>query len=120
MTEWLKQEKYVLERIPDDNPDSKTRVFPTSGGILKSMDCYSSEYSYLHVDGQENCIKAIQEVIEGKLTKCFIEMSACAGSCVGGPGMDKDHRSVVQNTITVDHYAGHKDFRVASRQSKRS
>jgi len=112
LTEWLEQEKVTFENLPDDTTESKTRIFPTSGGILKSMDCDSSEYSYLHVDGLENCINAIKEVIDGKLTKCFIEMSACAGSCVGGPAMDKKRRSVIQNTVAVAHYAGKDDFRV--------
>jgi uncharacterized Fe-S cluster-containing protein len=112
LTGWLEKEGIVFEDIPDTNNESKARLFPTTGGILRTMDCSSEEYSYIHVDGRENCIAAIKEVIDGKLTKCFIEMSACPGSCIGGPAMDKNHRSLVKNSVVVDHYAGKADFAV--------
>ena len=112
LTDWLEKEEIVFEDIPDINNESKARLFPTSGGILRTMDCSSEEYSYIHVDGLENCINAIKEVINGNLSKCFIEMSACAGSCIGGPAMDKNHRSLVKNNVVVDHYAGKEDFAV--------
>ena len=112
LTDWLVKEGIVFEDIPDTNNESKARLFPTTGGILRTMDCSSEEYSYIHVDGRENCIEAIKEVIDGKLTKCFIEMSACPGSCIGGPAMDKNHRSLVKNSVAVDHYAGKADFAV--------
>ena len=44
--------------------------------------------------------------------RCFIEMSACAGSCVGGPVMEKYHRSPVRDYAAVSRYAGKEDFTV--------
>jgi len=112
LTEWLETAGITFEIIPDDNRESKARLFPTSGGILNTMVCDSPDYSYIAVDGMDNCINAIEDVINGNLSKCFIEMSACAGSCVGGPAMDKQHRSLVRNTVEVRHYAGQEDFSV--------
>ena len=48
----------------------------------------------------------------GKLHRCFIEMSACVGSCVGGPVMEKFHRSPVQDYKSVSDFAGREDFAV--------
>ena len=71
-------------------------------------------YSYLALDGMDNCIAAIKDIIDGKVHKCFIEMSACVGSCVGGPVMEKYHlASAVQDYIAVSDYAGSKDFVVS-------
>jgi len=91
---------------------SKTRLFPTTGGILKTMACANPEYSYLAIDGTENCIQALKDIESGKIHKCFIEMSACIGSCIGGPVMEKFHRSPVMDFMAVDKYAGSEDFEV--------
>lgn len=112
LTEWLREQSIPLEDIPapEQSGQSRARLFPTSGGILNTMDCDSEQYSYLSVDGIDNCIAAIKDIIEGKIDNCFIEMSACAGSCVGGPAMDRDKRAIVRDTVKVKRYAGKQDF----------
>ena len=70
------------------------------------------EYAYIAVDGVENCIAALKDIEEGRIHNCFIEMSSCAGSCVGGPVMEKSHRSSVKDSISVANYAGKEDFDV--------
>ncbi|MEE0899173.1 MAG: (Fe-S)-binding protein, partial [Acutalibacteraceae bacterium] len=69
-------------------------------------------YTYLAIDGVENCIAALRDIENGKIHKCFIEMSACAGSCIGGPVMEKYHRSPVKDYMAVANFAGDKDFAV--------
>ena len=45
-------------------------------------------------------------------------MSACAGSCVGGPVMEKYHsRSPISDYVAVSEYAGKKDFNVGQPDS---
>ena len=34
-------------------------------------------YSYIALDGVDNCIAALKDIESGKIHKCFIEMSAC-------------------------------------------
>ncbi|MPM45716.1 Electron transport complex subunit RsxB [bioreactor metagenome] len=111
LTKWFAQEHITLEKekISSDGI-GRARFFPTAGGILKSMTCDSPDYTYLEIDGQENCIRALNDIIDGKITNCFIEMSACSGSCIGGPAMDKEHRNLVSEYITASSYAGQKDF----------
>ena len=68
-------------------------------------------YTYLALDGVDNCIAALKDIINGNIHKCFIEMSACVGSCVGGPVMEKYHHTeTVRDYITIANFAGDKDF----------
>ena len=110
LSDWLKQEGVSIEQGEDHLEESRARLFPTSGGILRTMNCDSDEYTYLVVDGIDNCIAALDDIKEGRLKKCFIEMSICAGSCVGGPAMERERRRPVTDTIAVNRYAGKKDF----------
>lgn len=114
LTQWLSDERITAENVPDDdNEGGKARLFPTGGGILRSMDCNNREYSYLHIDGVDNCVSALKDICEGKLHKCFIEMSACYGSCVSGPVIERSRNTVIRSTIAVNSYAKDKDFDVA-------
>ena len=114
LTEWFKAENIELEKEMDNDICSRARFFPTTGGILKTMAQDIPGYTYLALDGVENCIAALKDIIDGKIHKCFIEMSACVGSCVGGPVMEKyHHSSSVKDFIAVSGYAGTKDFEVS-------
>ncbi len=113
LTEWFASEGISLDVRSDSEENSRARFFPTTGGVLKTMTETMhelSDYTYLAIDGTENCINALRDIEQGKLHKCFIEMSACVGSCVGGPVMEKHRTSPVQNYMAVSKYAGTKDF----------
>lgn len=90
----------------------KTRLFPTAGGILKSMSFVDTSYDAISIDGIENCVRALNDVMNGKLSNLFIEMSACPGSCIGGPAMDKEHRTPLLDYIAVNRYYKDKDFQI--------
>lgn len=108
---WFKAENITVPEELDDTAESRARFFPTTGGILKTMSL-KADYTYFAVDGIENCIAALKDIESGKIHKCFIEMSSCAGSCIGGPAMAKNHNSPVKDYLTVAKYAGKKDFKV--------
>lgn len=110
LTAWLSAENIKLEANIEKNENSKARFFPTTGGILKTMALDNPKYSYLAIDGVENCIAALKDIESGKVHNCFIEMSACVGSCVGGPIMEKHHRSPIEEYVAVSKFAGEKDF----------
>ena len=93
--------------------EGRTRIFPTSGGILKSMKADNDHVTYLSVDGIENCVAAIEDVLSGQIGRCFIEMSACVGSCIGGPVINKHHHAPVKDYMQIAAYAGKKDFEIA-------
>ena len=114
LTDWLKAENIELEREMDKSEESRARFFPTTGGILKTMAQNAPGYTYLALDGVENCISALKDIESGKIHKCFIEMSACVGSCIGGPVMEKYHNaSPVRDYIAIADYAGERDFDVS-------
>ena len=113
LTNWLKAEHITLDKELDNTPESRARFFPTTGGILKTMAQNAPGYTYMALDGVENCITALKDIESGKIHKCFIEMSACVGSCIGGPVMEKYHRSPVHDYMSVAQYAGTRDFDVA-------
>ncbi len=112
LTAWLEREHITLEAGVEENPESRARFFPTTGGILKTMAERLPGYTYLALDGVENCIEALKDIENGKIHKCFIEMSACVGSCVGGPVMEKYKSSPVRGYMSVSGFAGERDFAV--------
>lgn len=112
LTEWLEKENIQLEKKMDSNPESLARIFPTVAGILRTMKDRDPEYEYVAVDGIDNCIAALEDVAAGHVSNCFMEMSACKGSCVNGPVMEKYHPWFITDYLSVTRYAGDKDFPV--------
>lgn len=112
LTNWLSAEHIELEAKTDSLEKSRARFFPTTGGILKTMRCDAEDYTYMAIDGVENCIAALREIENGGIKHAFIEMSACVGSCVGGPVMEKNHRSPIKDYTAISDYAGKEDFDV--------
>ena len=108
----LSDARVELEREADANDNSRARFFPTTGGILKTMAQDAPGYTYLAIDGVENCMVALNDIKSGKIHKCFIEMSACIGSCIGGPVMNKAKKPLVSDYMSVAKYAGKNDFEV--------
>lgn len=113
LTEWLGSEGITLEKEMDSQRESRARFFPTTGGVLKTMNLDVPGYQYMAIDGIENCISALKDIENGSIHHAFIEMSSCVGSCVGGPVMEKYHPSPVREYLAVAQYAGDKDFEVA-------
>ncbi len=112
LTAWFKAENITFEQKEDSGSEGLTRFFPTTGGILKTFTEASADYTYMAIDGTDNCIAALRDIEDGKIHKCFVEMSACAGSCVGGPVMEKFHRSPIKDYLAVSRFAKENDFDV--------
>ena len=111
LTNMLKDKGVQLEKQIDKTSQSLARFFPTTGGILKTLTQQNPNYTYIAIDGVENCISTLKDIQNGKIHNCFIEMSACVGSCIGGPVMEKYHgASIVSDYVKISNYAGEKDF----------
>lgn len=108
---WLREEGIELSRREDIRKGGRARVFPTAGGIIETMD-KNPEYTYVAVDGVKKCMDVLDEIKEGRLHNCFIEMSACEGSCADGPILDKMKNTPAQNYLQVVRYAEKEDFAV--------
>lgn len=114
LTRWLKEAGIAPEQKIIPCEESRARFFPTTGGVLKTLVNPNPDYTYMALDGVENCMAALRDIESGKVHKCFIEMSACVGSCIGGPVMEKFHKSPVRDYMSIANYAGKKDFDVAT------
>ena len=115
---WLESENI---EIPEGNKDDfrgRTRIFPTTGGVFESMD-KDNEYSYIAVDGVEDCINALNEIEKGNITNCFIEMSACKGSCINGPIMRKNNHTLLKDLLIIKGKSGETDYPVLPCDIKR-
>ena len=111
LTRMLEEANIQLEQNVDHNSQSRTRLFPTSGGILKTMEKVPG-YQYISVDGIENCIAALHDLEQGGLNNCFIEMSACEGSCINGPVMREHKKKRMLGAMKVENYSGDELFAV--------
>lgn len=108
---WLEEEAIALSVIEPVSKKYRANFFPTSGGILKSMDL-EKDFHYLVVDGAEDCLAALREIVKGKLQNCFIEMSICKGSCINGPVLRKNGGSPIQNSLSVSCNVEAEDYHV--------
>lgn len=109
---WLHEEGLSVDFVPESKTveQGRARLFPTSGGILRSMQNRSENYTYMVVDGLEKCIEVLKDMENADLGNCFIEMSACSGSCIGGPAMATEKFLPLVRYKAVDTFAGREDF----------
>lgn len=103
---WFAEENIELKAENNSKDGYRSRFYPTTGGILKTLSEDKKGYNYIAVDGVEACIEALQEIEKGNIKNCFIEMSACKGSCVGGPAMDNARSNIIRDTAVVQRFAG--------------
>lgn len=113
LEKWLEAENIPLEPLPDPlAPQGKTRIFPTTGGVIASMEKEDIPYTFFALDGAENCMNALEDISKGKLHKCFIEMSICPNACVGGPVMGESRKTPVSNYAAIMQYTQPEHFDV--------
>ena len=111
LTEWLQEKAIEFEEATDDIKESRARLFPTEGGIIRTMDKTKQKgFNYIAVDGIEKAKEALTDIASGRIHNCFIEMSACIGSCICGPAMHNKERAPITSAIESRKYAGDKDF----------
>lgn len=119
---WLETENIAVVSCHTEQPKKRTNAYPTSGGILRSMNC-DNNFDYVVVDGMEACINTLRDIDNDKLANCFIEMSACSGSCVGGPIMKKKKRNPIMDLLSVNKGYGNELYNtpaVSSSEAARS
>ena len=115
--QWLRTEQIALEQGADTRPGGKTRLYPTAGGVLSSME-RDPDYTYIAVDGIKKCAAVLEEVRAGALHRCFIELSACQGSCAGGPLLGRQASGPAQNTGNIIRYSTSGDFPVERHENE--
>lgn len=86
-----------------------SRNFPVSGGILSTMK-QAPQNHYVSVSGYQACVEAMQEIRRGALKNCFIEMSLCEGSCIGGPSFRLRRDSLLSTKLKMKAFVGSADY----------
>lgn len=97
-----------------------SRKFPTDGGIISSMKL-DIDHEYISLSGYKDCVQAIEDICNGKVSKCFVEMSFCEGSCVGGPSFQRNNISLLTSNLEINKQSKDldhsEDFNVIYEQS---
>jgi PAS domain-containing protein len=110
ISKWFELNDIIINVNKKQENGFKSRFFPTTGGIIKSLSRRRNDYQYIAVDGVENCINVLEDIQRGNLGKCFIEMSSCMGSCINGPIMEKHHKTPLRDYLEVINYGGKKEY----------
>ncbi|WP_195276819.1 [Fe-Fe] hydrogenase large subunit C-terminal domain-containing protein [Anaerotruncus rubiinfantis] len=104
LNDWMQARGISFPSRSAESAPRRSRFFPESGGILKSMK-QENGCHYLAVDGLQNCMEVLEEIGKGRLSDCFVEMSACSGSCIGGPCAG-GKKEALASRIRVEAFAG--------------
>ena len=88
---WLEQENIQLEETDAEATEmqqTQSRLYPISGGVIGTLDPQiRKKYRCLSVDGLDRCMQTLEAMRTHQMKGYFIELSACTGSCLGGPGV---------------------------------
>ena len=117
LSSWLDDEKIVIEDCAEGyfgNNPSSSAIYPVFDGIVKDVKANLapdspalSRYTFLSVQGTKDLIELLQEISEGRLSDCFIEASACYGSCINGPEKtDREYHPVSTGINMMRYLAG--------------
>ena len=105
----------VREEENFTNEPRLSRLFPMSGGILATMK-QEAGINYLPISGFEGVKQTIDDIIDGKLPHCFIEMNFCKGGCVGGPSFRRAELGTLRGAVKTRQAAAtilyDEDYRV--------
>lgn len=87
---WLKEENIKIENEEAEEikgpKNNMARFYPAPGGIIKTINKEErKKYKCVSIDGLDRCINMLEYIKNGEIDSHFIEMSACVGSCLGGP-----------------------------------
>lgn len=107
LADWFAAEGIELpyEHVDPASEGAVARLYPATGGVLKATAKVAG-YRRIAIDGIDNCRGVFDEIENSEFGKVFIEMSACAGSCVNGPCI-RDHAARrLKGAMRVDTFAG--------------
>jgi PAS domain S-box-containing protein len=87
-----------------------SRNFPISGGILSTLK-QRKDLNYIAISGYEACVQAFKDIQKGIMSGCFIEMSLCEGSCIGGPSFQEKEYSLLSSQMKMKQYLAVTDYK---------
>lgn len=92
--------------VADGKDNNNARLYPTNGGILKTMTTKVPGVSYITAEGMPHCQQILNDIQNGSAFEgFFIEMSACDGSCINGPCMVNKQSGYLENFKRIETYS---------------
>ncbi len=95
LSDWLKQEASPWSR----SGRHQGEPCPAVPHHRRHSALHEVRIPRLHLpDGRRRgeLLAALEDIKPGRLQNCFIEMSICEGSCIGGPAMERERRRPVR------------------------
>ena len=93
------------------NDPSASAIYPVFEGIVKDVKANLPDdshvfrkYSFMSKQGAKDVFELFTEMNEGRIHNCFIEASACYGSCINGPEKLDEGYYPVSRGIDMMHY----------------
>ncbi|MBE6107432.1 MAG: histidine kinase [Erysipelotrichaceae bacterium] len=81
-----------------------TRIYPTPGGVLKTLARNLTSYKLVNVEGIDRVKRTLTSMQDGTLEGYFFEMSSCEESCLGGPLVFHiEHNEWLAQSVIRDH-----------------
>lgn len=90
--------------------NDKARQYPTSGGILSTLIGLEKDVDMMVVDGIEHVKDCCQAISDHEISGVFIEMSACVGSCLNGPMLQKNTQKKWKAKQIIETKSKHKQW----------
>lgn len=78
------------------------KFYPIPRGIIKSFDEFPKGYEYIAVDGVDRLSSSLDDLRNNK--GIFLEINACAGSCVNGPCSIPHSGGTVDANVRIRNY----------------
>ena len=114
LAEWFAEDGVNLSEAQEGyfgNDPSASAIYPVFEGIVKDVKANLPEdshvfkkYAFMSKQGAKDVFELFTEMNEGRLHNCFIETSACYGSCINGPEKLDEGYYPVSNSMTVMRY----------------
>ncbi|MDO5114621.1 MAG: [Fe-Fe] hydrogenase large subunit C-terminal domain-containing protein [Synergistaceae bacterium] len=114
LSRWLAEDGAEIEKSAEGyfgNDPSSSAIYPIFEGIVKDVRANLSEdsdalrkYTFLSAQGAKDVIELLEEMREGRIHSCFIEASACYGSCINGPEKPDSEYHPISTAIDMTRY----------------
>lgn len=112
---WIEGSNIHIEELDEElqqSPFIYGRNYPISGGIVKCVSSIIEErkLEIISVSGIEECVELFKSIEKKEINHAFIEVSACKGSCIGGPKMINNEKGYYRRIQKVKEYINNRQF----------
>lgn len=110
ISDWSEELNILMEDLEGSEFDRESSIYgkgyPVFGGIVKAVqpEITKRNLEIISVSGVEDCIELFKGIQKQEVKNTFIEVSACTGSCIGGPKMVKDEKGYYKRMQKVKNY----------------